>query len=226
MTTPVLDIRGLSKNYSALRPLRIQELVVGRGERVAIGGIDAAGAELLVNLITGASLPDQGSIAVFGRSTAEISDGEAWLSSLERFGIVSPRAVMLEGSTLQSNLALPFTLDIDPVPPSVQQKVVALARECGIALADLGRQVGDLPAHVRVRAHLARATALNPELLLIEHPTVDVADAANVVHGRGATAVVMTMDVAFAEAVGHRSLEVQPATGAVVPWKQKRGWFR
>ena len=51
-------------------------------------------------------------------------------------------------------------------------------------------------------------------------------DVANVVHGRGATALVMTMDVAFAEAVGHRSLEVQPATGAVVPWKQKRGWFR
>lgn len=235
MSNSILDIKGISKHYSALRPLRIQELVVERGERVAIGRIDAAATELLVNLITGASLPDQGSIAVFGRPTTEIADGDAWLSSLERFGIVSPRAVMLEGSTLQSNLALPFTLDIDPVPPSVQQKVTALARECGIALADLGRQVGDLPAHVRVRAHLARATALNPELLLVEHPTVDVTDLekvrlaqdlANVVHGRGASALVMTMDVEFAEAVAHRSLELQPATGAMVPWKRQRGWFR
>jgi nitrate/nitrite transport system ATP-binding protein len=235
MNTPVIHISGVSKNYSALRPLRVQELTVEKGERVAISGFDAAGAELMVNLITGASLPDHGTIRVFGRATSEIADGEAWIASLDRFGIVSPRAVMLEGSSLQSNLALPFTLDIDPVAPSVLPRVVALARECGIAREDLPKQVGELPAHVRVRAHLARAVALNPELLLIEHPTVDVAEAekiglaqdvAHVVHGRGATALVMTTDVEFAGAVAHRSLARQPATGAMVPWKPKRGWFR
>jgi nitrate/nitrite transport system ATP-binding protein len=235
MNTPVIHISGVSKNYSALRPLRVQELTVEKGERVAISGFDAAGAELMVNLITGASLPDHGTIRVFGRATSEIADGEAWIASLDRFGIVSPRAVMLEGSSLQSNLALPFTLDIDPVAPSVLPRVVALARECGIAREDLPKQVGELPAHVRVRAHLARAVALNPELLLIEHPTVDVAEAekiglaqdvAHVVHGRGATALVMTTDVEFAGAVAHRSLALQPATGAMVPWKPKRGWFR
>ena len=235
MNTPVIQISGVSKSYSGLRPLRIQELVVEKGERVAVSGFDAAGAELLVNLVTGASLPDQGTIRTFGRATSEIEDGEAWIASLDRFGIVSSRAVMLEGSSLQSNLALPFTLEIDPVAPSVLPKVIALARECGIAREDLSKQVGELPAHVRVRAHLARAVALNPELLLIEHPTVDVAEAekirlaqdvAHVVHGRGASALVMTTDAEFAEAVAHRSLALQPATGAMVPWKPKRGWFR
>ncbi len=235
MSTPVIHISGISKNYSGLRPLRIQELLVEKGERVAISGFDAAAAELLVNLITGASLPDQGTIHTFGRATSEITDGDTWIASLDRFGIVSPRAVMLEGSTLQSNLALPFTLDIDPVSPSVLPKVVALARECGIAREDLLKRVGELPAHVRVRAHLARAVALNPELLLVEHPTVDVIegekvrlaqDIATVVHGRGATALVVTTDVEFAEAVAHRSLALQPATGAMVPWKKKRGWLR
>lgn len=235
MSTPVVHISGISKSYAGLRPLRIQELVIERGERVAISGFDAAAAELLVNLVTGASLPDQGTIRTFGRATSEITDGDAWIASLDRFGIVSPRAVMLEGSSLQSNLALPFTLEIDPVAPSVLPKVVALARECGIAREDLSKQVGGLPPHVRVRAHLARAVALNPELLLIEHPTVDVAegekvslahDVAAVVHGRAATALVMTTDVDFAEAVAHRSLALQPATGAMVPWKKKRGWLR
>src|SRR5687768_11594587 len=115
MSTPVLHIANVSKNYSALRPLRIQELSVGEGEVVAVSGFDAAAAELLVNLVTGASLPDQGTVTTFGRATAEIADGEAWLSSLERFGIVSQRAVMLEGATLLQNLALPLTLEIDPV---------------------------------------------------------------------------------------------------------------
>lgn len=235
MNAAVIEISGVSKNYSGLRPLRIQDLVVEKGERVAVSGFDAAAAELLVNLITGASLPDQGTIRTFGRATSEIENGEAWIASLDRFGIVSPRAVMLEGSSLQSNLALPFTLDIDPVAPSVLPKVIALARECGISREDLPKQAGELPAHVRVRAHLARAVALNPDLLLIEHPTVDVVEAekislaqdvAHVVHGRGATALVMTTDVEFAGAVAHRSLALQPATGAMVPWKPKRGWFR
>lgn len=239
MSDPVIQISGMSKSYSALRPLRIHDLTVAKGERVALGGVDASGAELLVNLITGASLPDEGTIRTFGRPTSDITDGDAWIASLDRFGIVSARAVMLEGSSLQSNLALPFTLEIDPVAPSIMPKVIALARECGLPSGRLARPVGDLPAHLRVRAHLARAVALNPTILLIEHPTVDVADEqkvplahdiAMVVHGRGASALVMTMDVEFAEAVAHRSLALQPATGAVEPWTKtaakKRGWFR
>lgn len=235
MTAPVITVSGVQKNYSGLRPLRIQALDVAPGERVAVGGLDAPAAELLVNLITGATLPEAGTVKVFGRATGDISNGDDWLASLDRFGIVTPRAVMLEGSTLQQNLALPFTLQIDPVPPSVADQVAALAVECGIDTADLQRQAGELPAHVRVRAHLARAVALGPQLLLIEHPTADVAEAerlplaraiAAVAARRSASALIMTMDVEFAEAVAHRSLSLQPATGTLSPWKKKRGWFR
>lgn len=235
MRAPVVKISGVQKHYAGLRPLRIRSLEVGEGERVALGGFDATTAELFVNLVTGASLPDDGSIRVFGRSTADITDGDTWLSSLDRFGIVSPRAVMLEGSTLEQNLALPFTLQIDAIEDAVRARVAALGEDCGISRADLARPVGDLPAHVRLRAHLARALALDPALLLVEHPTVDVADAekvalardvAAVSERRGIAAVVITTDVDFAEAVAHRSLALQPATGDLVPWKKKRGWFR
>ena len=233
--TTVIAVDGLQKNYGALRPLRIQHLEVAAGERVALGGLDAAAAELLVNLITGATLPDTGSVVVFGRATADISTGDAWLASLDRFGIVSPRAVMLEGSTLLQNLALPFTLQIDPVPPDVAAQVAALAAECGIDAAELPRQAAELPAHVRVRAHLGRAVALKPDLLLIEHPTAEVVDTersrlsrdiAAVADARGAAALVITTDIDFAEAVAHRSLALQPATGALVTWRKTRGWFR
>ena len=232
---PIIHISGLQKNYSGLRPLRIRTLDVGKAERVALGGLDAVAAELLVNLVTGATLPDAGSVSVFAQSTAAISDGDAWLSSLDRFGIVSPRAVMLEGSTLEQNLALPFTLQIDAIAADVRERVSSLAAECGIARADLSRQVGELPAHVRLRAHLARAVALEPALLLVEHPTVEVAegekvplarDVAAVAGHRGIAALIITTDVEFAETVAHRSLALQPATGDLVPWRKKRGWFR
>ena len=230
-----ISIAGLQKNYGALRPLRIQSLEVAAGERVALGGIDGPAAEVLVNLVTGATLPDAGTVHTFGASTAEISDGDEWLASLDRFGIVSPRAVLLEGSTLQQNLALPFTLELDPVPAAIAVQVAALAAECGIAPEHLPQLGGELSAPLRARTHLARALALNPQVLLVEHPTVQVdererpplaRDFAAAIGGRGMAALIMTMDVEFAGQVAHRSLTLQPATGALVPWKAKRGWFR
>ncbi|HXW04788.1 MAG TPA: hypothetical protein VD833_06130, partial [Vicinamibacterales bacterium] len=157
----VLQLEAVVKRYQALRPLRIEQLEVGAGERVAIGGVDAGGAEVLVNLVTGAGLPDSGSVRVFGRDTATIAGGDEWLASLDRFGIVSPRAVLLEGSTIQQNLAMPFTLEIDPVPSAIGDRVAALAAECGIPSEPswLARPAGHTPPDVRARLHLARAVA-------------------------------------------------------------------
>ena len=76
MSGPVLELSGIVKNYHALRPLRIERLVVHAGERVAIVGVDQPGAEVLVNLITGAMLPDRGEVVAFGRATADIGTSD------------------------------------------------------------------------------------------------------------------------------------------------------
>jgi ABC-type lipoprotein export system ATPase subunit len=231
---PVLEIRGLSKQYSGLRPLRLRELSVGAGERVTIGGLDGGAGELLVNLVTGASVPDQGDVLVFGARTADIANGDAWLDLLERFGIVSPRGVLLEGSTLLQNLAMPFTLAIDPVPADVAAGVEALARECGL---DPDRwlpvRAGDLPADVRVLAHLARALAPGPDLIVIEHPTAEVAAearaplaaaVARACDARRVATLILTNDEGFAKAVAPRNLRLDGATGQLKPLK--KGWLR
>ena len=115
----MLQVTGVRKKYQGLRPLRLSHLTIAEGERVAVSGLDAAGAEVFVNLVTGASVPDEGDVRVPGESTAAIENGDAWLTSLDRFGIVSPRAVLLDGASLVQNLAMPFSLEIDPIPPDV-----------------------------------------------------------------------------------------------------------
>jgi iron(III) transport system ATP-binding protein len=229
---PVLEITRVRKNYQALRPLRLNALTIARGERVALIGIDAGGAEVLVNLVTGAGLPDEGEVQVLGRSTASISDGDEWLASLDRFGIISSRAVLLEGSTVEQNLAMPFTLEIDPVPPETASRVAALAEECGIA-ADGGwlkRKAGEAPPEIRARVHLARAVALHPALLLLEHPTASIpeearpalgSDLLRVAETRRLAALVITQDESFAMQVGHRVLKLQGATGALKPVRKR-----
>jgi predicted ABC-type transport system involved in lysophospholipase L1 biosynthesis ATPase subunit len=232
---PVLAVTGVVKNYSALRPLRIRALTINEAERVAILGLDAPAAELVINLVTGASLPDEGQIEVLGQRTAEIADGDAWLSSLDRFGIVSNRAVMMDGATLAQNLAMPFTLDIDPIPPEIRSRVEALAAECGIAgkrSAWLDRPAGEASPEVRMRGHLARAVAFAPRLLLFEHPTAIVPEAERdafaddvvaVATRRGLAALVMTQDRAFAARVGERVMTLDGATGEMAPSRRK--WF-
>lgn len=230
---PALEMRRVVKHYHGLRPLRIASVTIAAGERVSLGGIDPGASEVLVNLMTGAMLPEEGEVRVFGQPTSEMASGDEWLASLDRFGIVSERAVLLEGATLQQNLALPFTLEIEPVPEAIAARVRELAGRCGIDPDRwLSLQAGALPPDVRVRSHLARALALDPRILIVERPTGDVApgaieamavDIVRAWDGSGAAMLTLTDDERFARLVAPRNLRLQPATGEVKPIA--RGWF-
>ena len=230
---PLLHIVNLRKNYQSLRPLRMRGLRIGRGERIAVSGLDAGAAEVLVNLVTGASVPDAGEVIVMGRSTASIADGDEWLASLDRFGIVSPRAVLLDSASLMQNLAMPFTLDIDPVPDDVVSRTTALAKEVGIAADVLGEPIARLTPEIRMRAHLVRAVALDPELLILEHPTAGLPEpdrrpfgsaVARIAEARSLAALIISEDVAFSREAAHRTLALNAATGELKHKRSLFGW--
>ena len=229
---PVLRIANMRKAYQGLRPLRVRDLTIDAGQRVAVSGLDAGAAEVLVNLVTGASIPDEGEVAVLGRSTASIADGEEWLSSLDRFGIVSPRAVLLDAATLLQNLAMPFTLDIDPVPSDVASRVTTLAIEAGLSGDVLQQPIAQLTPAARMRAHLVRAVALNPHLLILEHPTASLPasdrrqygiDVARVAEARSLATLILSEDQEFSRAAAHRVLALKGAPGELAP--RRRGLF-
>ena len=228
--TSVLHLSEIQKSYHGLRPLRLRELTIAPGERVAVSGLDAAAAEVLVNLVTGASLPDQGEVRVLGRATAEIANGDDWLASLDRFGIISPRGVLLEAASIEQNIAMVFTLMIDPVAPETSSRVRAIAAECGIS--DVSGVTGEAAPEVRTRVHLARAVALEPALLILEHPTAGVPEQAraalardliSVTSARQLAALIVTQDEAFAKLAADRFLRLDRASGALKP--VRRGWF-
>jgi ABC-type iron transport system FetAB ATPase subunit len=86
---------------------------------------------------------------------------------------------------------------------------------------------------VRARVHLARAIAHGPTLLILEHPTATLTDAARleladvvvtVTGARQLATLVITQDDDVARRVANRALRLEPATGAVKP--VKKGWFR
>ena len=126
-------------------------------------------AETFVNLVTGATLPDRGVVTTFGRPTSSIDDSAEWLAVVDRFGIVSERAVLLDALSVIQNLSIPFTLEIEPPPDDVRERAAALAREVGLEEHDWSRPVADLDAAGRLRLRAGRALALDPGVLLLEH---------------------------------------------------------
>lgn len=73
---PALEFRNVVKDFRGMRPLRIRDLSVAAGERVAIAGLDTPAAETFINLATGAGLPDEGEVRVMGEPTSAITEGD------------------------------------------------------------------------------------------------------------------------------------------------------
>jgi ABC-type transporter Mla maintaining outer membrane lipid asymmetry ATPase subunit MlaF len=231
-SAPAIHVRDVQKDYRALRPLRIRELDVREGESIALLGFDRAAAEVFVNLLTAATVPDTGRIEIFGRPTVDIQDAATWLSSLDCFGIVSERQVLLDNMTVEENLTMPLTMALHDVDSAVRTKVAMVAEEVGLSSDQLRQPVTALSGGSRLRVRLGRALAPDPRILLSEHPnaSLDAGDVARfadeyarLVRQRGVTSVVLTADNGFASAVAQRIFILQPATGELKP---RSAWRR
>jgi ABC-type lipoprotein export system ATPase subunit len=234
VSAPVLDIADLIKDYHGLRPLRMERLTLAAGEQVALLGFDEPSAEMMTTLVTGATLPDQGAIHVLGTATAAIEDSDAWLKLVDRIGIVSERAVLLSALSVIQNLAIPFTLEIEPPPAAIQEQAALLAREVSLAENSWHRPVGALDAAASLRVRLARALSFDPAIVLLEHPTAQVARAdvkplavtvRTIAERRGFATLTLTADAEFASAVARRVATWHPASGKLTE-QSRGGWFR
>lgn len=235
MNDVLLEIKGLSKDYLTLRPLRIKHLTVRRGDVLTISGVDVLGAETFVHLVTGATLPDAGDVSLFGRNTREITDGDAWLKSLDGVGMISARGILVAAFSVLQNIALSLTLDVDPIDPRFVPQAGALAREVGIDDRLFDAATGRVPPEMQMRVHLARALALEPKLLVAEHPSAALpresvaafgADLARAARGRAIALVAITADDSLSKAIGGSRLELVAASGELRPVSRIKWLFR
>jgi ABC-type polar amino acid transport system ATPase subunit len=217
----VLELESVSKQYGALRPLRVAQLTVTAGEQIAIVGFDQPAAEVFISLVMGAAVPDTGTVRAFGKLTTDIADSTEWLGSLDRFGIVSDRAPLLDMLSVVQNLSMPFSLEIEPPAPDVRARAEALARDVGLD-AVLEQPVGSLGAGQKLRVRLARAIALEPGIVILEHPSATLGpsernevarDMHRVIAARRIAAITLTMDRDYAASAAATVLTLDPANG-------------
>jgi ribose transport system ATP-binding protein len=158
-TDLLLDATGVAKTYGSVVALRNASLAVRPGEVHALMGANGAGKSTFVKILTGAVRPDSGRIMVRGRERAAHSPIEA-----RRFGLVSvyQEPSILPDLDLRSNLRLTDT------PVGAFRHWLD---ELGHAQLDLSTVARDVPlASLRI-VDLARAMAIEPDLLLLDEIT-------------------------------------------------------
>jgi ribose transport system ATP-binding protein len=159
MTDLLLEATGIEKRYGAVTALLDASLAVRPGEIHALMGANGAGKSTLVKILTGAVRPDGGTIRLRGQERAVHSPAEA-----RRTGMVSvyQEPAIIPDLTVAENLTLTET----PV-----EAFRARIADLGIAKLDLRTHARDLPLATLRVIDLARALAIEPDVLLLDEMT-------------------------------------------------------
>ena len=166
----VIDIRGLNTRFGAAVVHKDVSLSVRRGEVFALVGASGCGKSTLLREMLVLQRPVSGSIRVFGSEVIGMDDAQA-LPLRRRWGVMFERGALFSALTVSENVGMVLR-EHTPLGDALIDEIAALK----IALTGLPADAGakypsELSGGMRKRAALARALALDPELLLLDEPT-------------------------------------------------------
>ena len=165
----ILKVQGLAFGYNGETLLHDLSFEVKRGSIFAIMGASGSGKSTLLKVLIGLQRPSAGGIAFGGVSYCSLDDpGHAEIG--RHFGVLFQGGALWSSMTAAENVALPlqmFTeLDRPSIEALVQLKLTLVGLETG-----RDRMPSDLSGGMRQRVGLARALALDPEILFLDEPS-------------------------------------------------------
>jgi phospholipid/cholesterol/gamma-HCH transport system ATP-binding protein len=166
---PVLVIRDIHKSFEAQHVLNSINLTVVRGETLAVLGRSGTGKSVLLKLIIGLENPDAGSISIQGQEIVGLGINE--MNQLRvKMGFLFQHAALYDSLTVEQNVAFPLERHTKMTESERGDRVKELLRSVGME-NDLNKMPSDISGGMQKRVGLARALALQPELLLLDEPT-------------------------------------------------------
>ena len=166
---PPIAIKGLRKSFGEQKVLNGITLQVERGETVAVLGRSGGGKSVLLKLIIRLQNPDAGSIAIAGREIAGLEEKE--LNEVRKtIGFLFQQAALYDSLTVKENVRFPLSRHTQMPREEQEQRVRELLADVGMD-QDLEKMPSQLSGGMKKRVGLARALALEPEILLFDEPT-------------------------------------------------------
>jgi phospholipid/cholesterol/gamma-HCH transport system ATP-binding protein len=169
-TLSFIEVEHLHKSFGTHKVLDGISLNVSRGETLAVLGRSGTGKSVLLRLIIGIEKPDSGSVLIHGQDIAGL--GLDQLGAIrKKMGFLFQHAALYDSLTVAENVAFPLEHHrIDMTVSERADRVRQLLVEVGME-GDLDKMPSDISGGMQKRVGLARALALEPEILLLDEPT-------------------------------------------------------
>lgn len=176
MKKPIIEIKNLYKSYDGLQVLQGVDLGIKRGETITILGGSGTGKSVLLKLITGLEKPDKGAIRINAHDIVPLKEDEL-VPIRRKIGMLFQGAALFDSLSAGENVAYPirehFRLPEEEIRRVVQEKLRMVGLE-GVE----EKMPAELSGGMKKRVGLARAIAIDPELILYDEPTTGL-DPAN-----------------------------------------------
>jgi len=216
----VIDIRGLQVQFGRQVVLRNINLQVQRGQTLAIIGESGCGKTVLLKTMIGLIRPSHGHVMFEGQDLEKMDDRQVARERL-RFGFVFQNAALFDSMTVGQNVAFPLRQQGQSDQQEVERLVLARLAEVGLPDSVVRKKPAELSGGMRKRVGIARASVMNPELMLYDEPTTGLdpimSDVINELmmrarHRYSVTSVVVTHDMRTARKVADRVVMVFPCS--------------
>src|SRR2546422_8722732 len=204
-------IEGLRKAFGEQKVLDGINLKVAKGETVAVLGRSGGGKSVFLKLLIRLQTPDSGSIRIAGQEITKLNEKQ--LNDVrKKIGFLFQQAALYDSLTVEENVAFPLRRHTDLAEGEHKARVRDLLSRMGME-EDLGKMPAQISGGMKKRVGLARALALEPEIMLLDEPTagLDPITAAEIIdlirelrQARGMSAIVVTHDLRSVEALADR----------------------
>jgi putative ABC transport system ATP-binding protein len=215
MSEALIELREVTRQYDEGPPaLRELTLTVNRGESVAILGPSGSGKSTLLNLIAGLDRPTSGTVTVAGTPVHTLGEAAAARYRRAQIGMVFQFFNLLDDLTVRDNVMLPAQLG------GIRNREARSRADRLLTILGIARHADGYPGRLsggeRQRVAVARALVNEPALLLADEPTgaldtasgLDVQNLIKELHAGGQTILMVTHDLALAEACATRTVHL------------------
>ena len=217
---PLVRTDDLHVAFGRQQVLRGISLEVPRGQTLAIIGESGCGKTVLLKALIGLIRPTRGTVHFDDQNLATLNDRQLSLQRL-RFGFVFQNAALFDSMTVGQNVAFPLRQQGISEQRDVERAVLTRLAEVGLPDSVVSKKPAELSGGMRKRVGIARASVINPELMLYDEPTTGLdpimGDVINELMMRArrryaVTSVVVTHDMRTARKVADRIVMVYPVS--------------
>ncbi|WP_455921022.1 ABC transporter ATP-binding protein [Pseudomonas putida] len=166
----MIKVRGLSNRFGRQVVHEQLDLDLNRGEILAVVGGSGSGKSVLLRSIIGLRRPNAGNVQVLGQDLANL-DEQARSQVERRFGVLFQKGALFSSLTVTENVALPLIEHAGLSRADAEHLACVKLALAGLPLSAANKYPASLSGGMIKRAALARALALDPDILFLDEPT-------------------------------------------------------